>query len=95
MNRVFDHEKLEVYQAALAFLVWLEPLPRKLPKPIAFYDQLDRASTSIVLNLAEGNVSENKVDLGMAICYFSFVIRNLILNLLDALLLLRRLAVGF
>jgi four helix bundle protein len=29
--------------------------PAKLPKTIAVRDQLDRASTSIVLNLAEGN----------------------------------------
>jgi four helix bundle protein len=55
MNRCFDHEKLEVYQASLAFVAWLEPLLQKLPKGIAVRDQLDRASTSIVLNLAEGN----------------------------------------
>ena len=55
MNRVFDHEKLEAYQESLAFVAWLEPLIEKLPKSIAVRDQLDRASTSIVLNLAEGN----------------------------------------
>jgi four helix bundle protein len=55
MNRLFDHEKLEVYQESLAFVCWLEPLLQKLPKSIAVHDQLDRASTSIVLNLAEGN----------------------------------------
>jgi len=55
MNRHFDHEKLEVYQESLAFVAWLEPLLQKLPKSIAVSDQLDRASTSIVLNLAEGN----------------------------------------
>jgi four helix bundle protein len=55
MNRPFDHEKLEVYQESLAFVAWLEPLLQKLPKSIAVHDQLDRASTSIVLNLAEGN----------------------------------------
>jgi four helix bundle protein len=54
MNRVFDHEKLEVYQESLAFVSWLEPIMQKLPKTIAVRDQLDRASTSIVLNLAEG-----------------------------------------
>jgi hypothetical protein len=26
MNRLFDHEKLEVYQESLAFVAWLEPL---------------------------------------------------------------------
>jgi four helix bundle protein len=55
MNRLFDHEKLEVYRESLAFVAWLEPLMQKLPKSIAVRDQLDRASTSIVLNLAEGN----------------------------------------
>ena len=55
MNPVFDHEKLQVYQESLAFVAWLEPILQKLPKTIAVNDQLDRASTSIVLNLAEGN----------------------------------------
>jgi four helix bundle protein len=55
MNAFFDHEKLEVYRESLAFVAWLEPLLQKLPKSIAVQDQLDRASTSIALNLAEGN----------------------------------------
>ncbi len=55
MSTCFDHEKLEVYKESLAFVTWLEPLLQKLPKSIAVRDQLDRASTSIVLNLAEGN----------------------------------------
>ena len=55
MNRLFDHEKLEVYQESLAFVAWLEPPLQKLPKSVAVRDQLDRASTSIVLKLAEGN----------------------------------------
>jgi four helix bundle protein len=55
MNAFFDHEKLEVYRESLAFVAWLEPVLQKLPKSIAVQDQLDRASTSIALNLAEGN----------------------------------------
>lgn len=55
MPPMFDHEKLEVYQESLAFISWLEPLLRRLPKSLAVRDQLDRASTSIPLNLAEGN----------------------------------------
>ena len=55
MNRVFDHEKLDVYQESLAFVSWLEPIMQKAPKTFAVRDQLDRASTSIILNLAEGN----------------------------------------
>jgi four helix bundle protein len=55
MNRQFDHEKLEVYQAALSFIAWLEPVLQELPKSLSVRDQLDRASTSIPLNIAEGN----------------------------------------
>ena len=55
MQRLFDHEKLEVYQAGLALIVWLEPILQKLPKSLSVIDQLDRASTSIPLNIAEGN----------------------------------------
>jgi hypothetical protein len=29
MNGLFDHEKLEVYQAALSFIEWLEQLIRE------------------------------------------------------------------
>ncbi|MBN2508138.1 MAG: four helix bundle protein, partial [Verrucomicrobia bacterium] len=54
MNRLFDHDKLEVYQAALSFIEWLEPMSQKLPKSVAVTGQLDRASTSIPLNLAGG-----------------------------------------
>ena len=55
MNRQFDHERLEVYQASLSFIGWLEPVLQKLPKSLPVTDQLDRASTSIPLNIAEGN----------------------------------------
>jgi four helix bundle protein len=51
----FDHERLEVYRAALVFLQIVESLQDQAPtirKHLA--DQLDRASTSIVLNIAEG-----------------------------------------
>lgn len=52
---VFDHEKLRAYQEALRFAGWVGPLLDKLPAKVAARDQLDRASTSVVLNLAEGN----------------------------------------
>ena len=44
-----------MYRAILAFLVWLEPVLEKLPKALAVVDQLDRASTSIPLSIAEEN----------------------------------------
>jgi four helix bundle protein len=55
MTRVFDPEKVEVYRQAVEFVAWLEPILQKLPRSTGVRDQLDRASTSIVLNLAEGN----------------------------------------
>lgn len=55
MIRRFDHERLEVYNESLAFIRWVEPLLSQLPKSATVRDQLDRASTSIPLNIAEGN----------------------------------------
>ncbi|MGC2352631.1 MAG: four helix bundle protein [Candidatus Udaeobacter sp.] len=55
MNRQFDHEKLNVYQASLEFITWTTELLAKLNSKAAVKDQLDRASTSIPLNIAEGN----------------------------------------
>lgn len=51
----FDHEKLHVYQASIKFVAWMEKIQVQIPKRHAVYDQLDRASTSIPLNIAEGN----------------------------------------
>ena len=51
----FDHEKLHVYQEALGFLAWSELLLQRLPRTPAVHNQLDRARTSIPLNIAEGN----------------------------------------
>ena len=55
MTQGFDHEKLRVYQQALKFLTWIQETLDQMPKNIAVYNQLDRASTSILLNIAEGN----------------------------------------
>ncbi len=55
MNRRFDHEKLNVYQASLTFITWATELISKVEVKAAVKDQLDRASTSVPLNIAEGN----------------------------------------
>ena len=55
MQIMFDHEKLKVYQASISFVVWLQKILEKVPKKHAVHNQLDRASTSIALNIAEGN----------------------------------------
>src|SRR6516164_854421 len=51
----FNHEKLEVYQEAIAFIAWLSALLEGAVRLGEVKDQLDRASTSIPLNIAEGN----------------------------------------
>ncbi len=59
---MFDHEKLRAYQEALRFASWVEPVIEKLPAKLSARDQLDRASTSIALNIAEGNGKRSHPD---------------------------------
>ncbi|MCW5554048.1 MAG: four helix bundle protein [Verrucomicrobiae bacterium] len=58
----FDHEKLLAYQRGIQFVAWSSPLLEELPSKLAVADQLDRASTSIPLNLAEGNAKYTVPD---------------------------------
>jgi four helix bundle protein len=51
----FDHEKLNVYQRALEFGAAATDLLDRIPKRSAVHVQLDRASTAIPLNIAEGS----------------------------------------
>jgi len=51
----FDHEKLNVYQRSLQFVVWTTELLEGIPTRLSAHGQLERASTSIPLNIAEGN----------------------------------------
>ncbi|MFH1197829.1 MAG: four helix bundle protein [bacterium] len=51
----FDHDKLNVYKKALEFAAWVHRLLVKIKVKNSTTDQLDRASDSIVLNIAEGN----------------------------------------
>jgi four helix bundle protein len=55
MKIYFDHEKLDVYQEAIAFCGWVGEFLAAISAKAAAKDQLDRASTSIPLNIAEGN----------------------------------------
>lgn len=52
--RTFDHEKLTVYQRSIEFIVRSEEILDRLARGLAVHQQLDRASTSIPLNIAEG-----------------------------------------
>ena len=55
MKPYFDHEKLNVYQLSLTFNEWVGELLSSIEAKAAAKDQLDRAATSIPLNIAEGN----------------------------------------
>jgi four helix bundle protein len=55
MNTSLDHEKLDVYQASLEFITCTLPLLSKLLAGASVRNQPDRASTSVPLNIAEGN----------------------------------------
>jgi four helix bundle protein len=62
MKTYFDHEKLDVYQEAIAFCGWVGELLGEISAKAAAKDQLDRASTSLPLNIAEGNGKFSTVD---------------------------------
>jgi four helix bundle protein len=60
---MLDHERLDVYQLALDFLVFANGVIEALPRGRRHLaDQFTRASTSIVLNLAEGVGKHSKPD---------------------------------
>jgi four helix bundle protein len=51
----FDHEKLDVYRAAIEFVVLVDKIVEHFPRGRAYLaDQLLRAGSSISLNIAEG-----------------------------------------
>ena len=51
----FEHERLDVYQAAIQFLVLADTVAGALPRGRGYLaDQLRRAASSISFNIAEG-----------------------------------------
>ena len=51
----FDHEKLDVYQAAIDLVILINAIVENLPRGRAYLaDQLQRAGASVPLNIAEG-----------------------------------------
>lgn len=62
MTPLFDHEKLEVYQHSIEFVENCDQILAKCQKTSSLRDQLDRASISIPLNIAEGNGKWSKKD---------------------------------
>ena len=62
MSAVFDHEKLKVYQQAIDFVAWTSQFLDQISASSNLHSQLDRASTSIPLNIAEGNGKWTRKD---------------------------------
>jgi four helix bundle protein len=62
MQTYFDHEKLNAYQVSLEFNKWVGEFLSSISAKAAAKDQLDRAATSIPLNIAEGNGKFSKRD---------------------------------
>jgi len=60
----FDHERLDVYRVAIEFVGWTDDLLDRLPagKRGSAVKQLERAATSIPLNIAEGNGKRSRKD---------------------------------
>lgn len=54
MEKRFSHENLKVYNRSLEFVEFVEKILSKLKDNLNVYDQFDRSSTSIPLNIAEG-----------------------------------------
>ena len=54
-GNLFDHEDLDVYQVALQIIAWLDPLLMKFSCSADLRLKLDKSTTAIVLNIAEGN----------------------------------------
>jgi four helix bundle protein len=54
-GRLFDHEDLDVYQAGLQVVAWLETFWAVASCSTDLRTKLDKSTTSIVLNIAEGN----------------------------------------
>ena len=54
MEKRFSHEKLLVYDRSLEFVELSHEILSKQNDKSNVFDQLDRASTSIALNIAEG-----------------------------------------
>src|SRR5258708_32216185 len=58
----FDHERLRVYHLSLQFVRKVTPMMERIPSKLAVHGQLDRASTSTPLNIAEGNGRYTSAD---------------------------------
>jgi four helix bundle protein len=59
----FDHEKLDVYEVAIEWVVLADEIVSDLPRGRGYLaDQLQRAALSIPLNIAEGAGEFSKTE---------------------------------
>ena len=54
-GNLFDHEDLDVYQASLEVVAWLETMWNEFSSSADLRTKLDKSTTAIALNIAEGN----------------------------------------
>ena len=59
---MFSHDRLVVYQHAIEFVAWPHTLLNGVDAVGSVRTQLERAATSIPLNIAEGNVKSSPRD---------------------------------
>ena len=64
MDAGFDHEKLDVYRLSIELIAWVGTLidERLAGARLSAVKHLDEASTSVSLNIAEGNGKRSAVD---------------------------------
>jgi four helix bundle protein len=61
-GRLFDHEDLDVYQAGLELVAWLETMWNVFSCSADLRTKLDKSTTAIVLSIAEGNGRFSRKD---------------------------------
>ena len=59
---LFAHERLKAYQTSLELVGWFHHLPGGPELSSRLFRQIDKASTSVVLNLAESNGRHLEAD---------------------------------
>ena len=59
---LFDFQKLEVYRKSRDFHIMCKSILKRISVEKYVYDQLGRASYSVVLNIAEGSAKQTKPD---------------------------------
>lgn len=73
----FKFEKLEVWQSALEYSDLIYAITKKLPKKENFnlVSQMERAATSISLNIAEGSIGQSDAEQAK---FLGYAIRSLV-----------------